>query len=67
MSRRGGALRHAVEAAVNAQPIPVVHGDGQGDDMPVPVFFCAEIVDQPAVAAIIDETIAKMKPAYDAQ
>ncbi|WP_054158930.1 hypothetical protein [Rhizobium sp. AAP43] len=55
-------LRNAVEAALAEATVPVVRGDS--GEHPMPLFQCAELIDDPIVAAEIDATIAKMKPAY---
>lgn len=45
--------------------MPVVRSEGeQGKDKVVPVLYCGEIIDKPAVRAAIQKAIAMLAPAY---
>ncbi|WP_288426833.1 hypothetical protein [uncultured Agrobacterium sp.] len=56
-------LIDAVTAAVKSKPVAVIKGDGVTSKQ-MPIFYCAEIIDQPEVRAEIERTMEKMKPAY---
>ncbi len=58
-------IAEAVDADVAQKPVPQARRES--DPMhatPVPVPFCAEIIDDPPVRAAIDKAIKKLMPAY---
>lgn len=58
------SLRDAIDAALAEAAVPMVKVEG--GERPMPLFQCAEMIDDPIVAAEIDATIEKMKSAYEA-
>ncbi len=55
----------AVAAAVARKPVPFARREGDPmHSAPVPVPFCAEIIDDPPVRAAIDQAVKKLTPAY---
>lgn len=57
-------LVDAVKSATSRKSMAVIKGD-EISSKPMAVFYCSEIVDEPEVRKVIDETMEKMKPAYD--
>lgn len=57
-------LVEAVKTATGKTSMAVIKGESISSK-PMPVFYCSEIVDEPEVRKVIDETLEKMKPAYD--
>lgn len=58
-------VAEAVDASVAQKPVPQARRES--DPMhaaPVPVSFCAEIIDDPPIRAAIDKAIKKLTPAY---
>lgn len=49
---------------VSQVPMTVIKGEGISSKQ-MPVFYCAEIIDQPEVRNTINATMEKMKSAYD--
>lgn len=56
-------LAEAVKAQLKETPVSMIIGDGPPPKA-VPVFHCAEIIDQPRVRAAIKATIIRFKPDY---
>jgi hypothetical protein len=55
----------AVDADIAQKPMPAARRESDPmHAVPVPVPFCAEIIDDPPVRAVIDKTIKKLTPAY---
>lgn len=57
-------LIDAVTLTVSQVPMTVIKGEGISSKQ-MPVFYCAEIIDQPEVRNTINATREKMKSAYD--
>jgi hypothetical protein len=58
-------LAKAVDKEVAKGDMAMVHrDDGPARIVKAPVLYCAEIIDQPAVAAAVDKAIKKLGPSY---
>ncbi|WP_320196351.1 hypothetical protein RMR10_009205 [Agrobacterium rosae] len=57
-------LIDAVNSALKDGSVAVIKGDGTSSKQ-MPVFYCAEIIDQPKVRSVVDATMEKMKAAYE--
>ncbi|MBN7808144.1 hypothetical protein JZX86_22625 [Agrobacterium rosae] len=57
-------LIDAVNSALKDGSVAVITGDGTSSKQ-MPVFYCAEIIDQPKVRSAVDATMEKMKSAYE--
>jgi hypothetical protein len=59
------SVADAVEADIAQKPMALARRESDPmHAVPVPVPYCAEIVDDPAVRAAIDKAIKKLTPAY---
>ncbi len=58
----------AVAAAVRTElakgGMAVIHGETEPKDKPLPVLYCSEIIDAPAVQTAIREAIKNLAPSY---
>lgn len=58
-------VQRAVEAEMARSGVPVAHLDGGPDgDIALPVMWCAQMPDRPAVRAAITRAEARLAPAY---
>lgn len=58
------ALAAAVKSEVENHPVPSITPDGPQKPKAMPVYYCAEIIDQPQIRKSIDQTIKALKPHY---
>lgn len=60
-----GPLIAVVKAEVRRRPMMAIKAETVAEGShPMPVAFCSEIIDAPAVRTAITRTIARMAPAY---
>lgn len=57
------ALADTVKQELAKGDIPIIHGEGTGDKA-LPILYCIEIIDKPAVRKAIGIAILKLAPAY---
>jgi len=59
------AVQDAVEAALKKGTVPAIHNEQDPKhSKPVPLLYCAEIIDEPTVRPVIDKSIKRLAPAY---
>lgn len=57
-------LLPALDAALAATPMALVKVEETGGSATAPVFYCAELLRQPAVARAMEQAAATLAPAY---
>ena len=59
------AVQEAVEAELKKGVVPAIHNEQDPKHSKlVPLLYCAEIIDEPAVRSVIDKSIKRLTPAY---
>jgi hypothetical protein len=62
------AVAAAVKAELAKGNMAIIHSEEPGaKDKPLPVLYCAEIIDAPSVHAAIGKAVKKLSPAYRTQ
>jgi len=58
------AMMPVIDAAMSATPMAQVKDEENAGSLPAPVFYCAEILRQPAVSQIMADARARLATAY---
>ncbi|WP_301751584.1 hypothetical protein [uncultured Erythrobacter sp.] len=58
------AMVPVIDAAMSATPMAQVKDEANAGSLPAPVFYCAEILRQPAVSEVMADTRASLAAAY---
>lgn len=58
------AMMPVIDAAMSATPMAQVKDEANAGSLPAPVFYCAEILRQPAVSQIMTDARAALATAY---
>lgn len=58
------AMMPAIDAAVSATPMAQVKDEENAGSLPAPVFYCAEILRQPAVDHVMADARVSLAAAY---